>query len=226
MAEYELNGIRIELPEEMASARVHEKVARGEYERREAQGAIARIKPGMRVLELGAGLGYVTCLCARAAGAAKVTTVEANPSILPVLRNNLKRNGFGAVDLRHGAVMAEGGKTPVQFRMGKAFWGSSLAGENDAKDATVTGVPRLGLRALMKESRPHAVVMDVEGAEADLFLKPWPGHVRVVLMELHPKLYSDRILQQIFDCMSVSGLTYDPGVSYRAYVGFRRVRDR
>ncbi len=228
MALYELNGITVELPEETASEKVHRKLASGDYERREAEGVLARIRPGMRVLELGGGLGYVTALCARRAGAQNVTCVEANPQALPLLRKTLELNGYDAVDLRHGAVVGEARKGPVSFRMGKAIWGSGLAegsaAEREGQGETLVEVPALPLRKLLRQVRPQAVVMDVEGAEAELFLQPWPGHVRVVLMELHPRLYGDRIVQQIFDCMSVSGLTYDPAVSYRSYVGFRRVK--
>jgi hypothetical protein len=68
--------------------------------------------------------------------------------------------------------------------------------------------------------------MDIEGAEAHLFDAPWPDHVTSVMMELHPGRYPDTVIQRIVDCMSDSGLTYDPGPSRGRILCFRRVRGR
>jgi hypothetical protein len=68
------------------------------------------------------------------------------------------------------------------------------------------------------------VIMDIEGAEEHLFDAPWPDFVRHVMMELHPGRYPDTVIQRIVDCMSTSGLTYDPGPSRGRILCFRRVR--
>ncbi|MEM6594998.1 MAG: FkbM family methyltransferase, partial [Pseudomonadota bacterium] len=67
------------------------------------------------------------------------------------------------------------------------------------------------------------VMMDIEGAEAELFDAVWPGHVRAVTLELHPKRYPDAMIQRIFDTMSRSGLIYATDLSRGAMVGFRRL---
>lgn len=56
--------------------------------------AIARaVKPGMRVLDIGAGSGLLAMLAARA-GAGHVFTCEANPAIADAAAEIVKRNGF------------------------------------------------------------------------------------------------------------------------------------
>jgi protein-L-isoaspartate O-methyltransferase len=112
MAEYEIDGLRLEVPEAVLNDRIHAKLASGGYEAHEAQAAAMRLKPRHRVLELGAGIGYIASVCARVVGPENVTTVEANPVMLPVIRANLARNGFGAVTLLHGAVGGMRGRGP------------------------------------------------------------------------------------------------------------------
>ncbi|MGR3454285.1 FkbM family methyltransferase [Pseudooceanicola sp.] len=225
MPEFELRGVRLALPDALATPKIVKKLESGQYEGFEARAATMRVRPGNRVLELGGGMGYVGCLCAGIAGAENVVTVEANPHMLPVIRANLDRNGHGAAQVIHGAVAGDGAEgESLTFRLGKAFWASSIA--EDGKPGDLVDVPLLRLGDLLRAHRPHVVIMDIEGAEQHLFDAPWPGHVRFVMMELHPARYPDTVIQRIFDTMSASGLTYDPGASSGGVVSFRRVRGR
>lgn len=225
MAEFEVNGITLVVPDEMLNDRIAGKLDTGRYEGHEAHAARMRLKPGMRVLELGAGIGYIGSICASVAGAENVTSVEANPIMLPVIRANFDRNGFEETTLLHGAVTGgDALEGAIAFDPKKAFWAGRIADET-AKPETLVDVPQLGLSALLGKYRPHLVIMDVEGAEQYLFDKPWPKHVRNVMMELHPRQYPDSVIKRIVDCMSTSGLTYDPGPSQGRILCFRRVKN-
>ena len=224
MGEYTVNGITLHVPDDMLNERVAEKLASATYEAHEAHAAQMRLRCGMRVLELGAGVGYIASICAGVAGPENVVSVEANPVMLPVIRGNLERNGFDAVRVLHGAVVGEGsGDSDIAFDPKKVFWAGRIADE-DTDPEKLVSVPQLPLQGLLKDHQPHLVIMDVEGAERHLFDAPWPGHVRAVMMELHPNQYPDRVIKQIVDCMSASGLTYDPGPSRGRILCFRRLR--
>ena len=224
MAEFEIEGLRLEVPDSHLNDRIRAKLASGGYEGHEARAALMRLRAGQRVLELGSGIGYIACLCARVAGAENVTTVEANPLMLPVIRANLERNGVGAATLLHGAIGGmTGSDAPLAFDAARSFWAARIAEEGACPD-TLAEVPQLGLGDLMARTRPHVVIMDIEGAEEHLFEAPWPGHVRHVMMELHPGRYADSVIKRIVDCMSDSDLTYDPGPSRGRILCFRRVR--
>lgn len=226
MAEYGIDGLVFQVPEDVLNDRVAAKLASGGYEAQEAQAARARLREGQRVLELGSGIGYIASLCARITGSRNVITVEANPAMLPVIRGNLDRNGFDAVTLLHGAVVGmTADAAPVAFDKGKSFWAARLAGSQSA-GGSVIDVPQLGLGELLETYRPHVVIMDIEGAEERLFDVPWPRFVQAVMMELHPRRYPDTVIRRIVDCMSHSGLTYDTAASCGRILGFRRLRDR
>ncbi|WP_428514999.1 FkbM family methyltransferase [Roseovarius sp.] len=223
MGEYAVNGVTLVVPDDMLNERVAGKLETGTYEAHEAHAAQMRLREGMRVLELGAGVGYIASICAGVAGAENVVTVEANPAMLPVIRANLDRNGYQAARLIHGAVTGEGDADEIAFDPKKVFWAGRIADDEADAEKLVT-VPMLPLSGLLQEHRPHLVIMDVEGAERHLFEAPWPAHVRAVMMELHPNQYPDRVIKQIVDCMSASGLTYDPGPSRGRILCFRRLR--
>ena len=225
MAEFEIDGVRLAVPDVHLDGRIRAKLASGDYEADEARAALMRLRPGQRVLELGAGTGFIACLCARVAGAENVTTVEANPALLPVIAGNLARNGVGAVAVLHGAVGGKAGGAPVAFDAARSFWAGHIADATHAAERVVE-VPNLGLSDLLDRVQPALVIIDVEGAEAHLFDAPWPRHVRNVVLELHPGRYPDSVIRRIVDCLSASGLTYDPGPSRGRILCFRRVRGR
>jgi len=104
---FELNGVALVCPEGQLTDNIRGKLASGEYEGSEARAVMMRVKAGQRVLELGAGLGYIGALAARIVGAKNVTSVEANPDMIMAIRDNYALNGVAEIDLRHGAVVGQ-----------------------------------------------------------------------------------------------------------------------
>jgi len=222
MPQVVLDGITLDVPGALATPALAGRLADGSFEATEAAAARARVGAGMRVLDLGAGIGFVASILARGAGAENLLAVEANPAMIPVLEANLARNGHGAAKVRHGAVTGGAGVGMVRFQVPRAALGASIA-RPDVPEEEVVEVPGLGLEGLIYEHRPELVMMDVEGAEAQLFDQPWNPELRFLVLELHPPRYPGRVIKRIVDCMSDSGLTYDPVISCGRVLGFRRI---
>lgn len=69
--------------------------------------AIASLKEGQTVLDLGAGAGFDCFLAARAVGAnGKIIGVDMTPDMIAKARQNAQRNGFGNVEFRQGEIEA------------------------------------------------------------------------------------------------------------------------
>ena len=223
MQKFEIDDVVLEIPDALLNPRLADKMAAGKYEASEARAARMRIKKDHRVLELGGGVGYISSICAQITDPANIVTVEANPNTLNVIRNNLDLNDASAAKLIHAAVVnnTQDFET-VAFRVGNVFWGSSIAQTDSATDKVVE-VPTIGLFDLFESHRPHVVIMDIEGAEEHLFDQKWPRFIRQVILEIHPNLYGNSTIKTIVDCMSKSGMTYDPGCSRGALLSFRRV---
>ncbi|MCY4179692.1 MAG: FkbM family methyltransferase [Litoreibacter sp.] len=222
MAQFELNGIKLRVPAPLMTKRIRERLDTGRYEAAEARAVKTLVQPGDRMLDLGSGVGYVAALAGQRAGPQNVVTVEANPALAEVIRTNLDANGCGETLALQGAVMGQGAPGErVTLSIGHAFWAASVKGVA-GPNPTCVKVPVLPLPQLLSEHRPSIVMMDIEGAEADLFDAPWPDHIRAVTLELHPKRYPETVIQRIFDTLSRSGLIYAPDLSRGAIVGFRR----
>lgn len=220
MYEFRLNGVHLVVPKRLASPAIREKLESGTYEEDEARGAERCVRPGFRVLELGAGIGYVTAICAQRAGPENVLAVEANPALLPVIEANLQRNGVPGVMLVHGAATGpvEEGATG-HFAVSNGYTGSSL----DGQGRLGVEVPLVSVHELIRAHKPHVVLMDVEGAEADMFTRPWKCPLRFCVIELHPKKYQPKTIKMIVDFMSQMDMTYDPITSRGKILGFRKV---
>lgn len=217
---YRLNGVDLCLPGRIATDPIAEKLADGSYEGDEARAVDRCVRPGFRVLELGAGLGYIGTLAARRTEPENVLSVEANPELLPVIAANHARNGVSDVSVLHGAVVghaAEGDS--AGFHVAGGFTGSRLG----AKGGRQVEVPLIGFHDLLRAHRPHVVLMDVEGAEAQFFDRPWKCPLRFCVMEIHPKQYDAAVIKKIVDRMSAMDMTYDPVTSRGKILGFRKV---
>jgi len=221
---FELNGVALVCPEGQLTDKIRGKLASGEYEGSEARAVMMRVKPGQRVLELGAGLGYIGAMAARIVGAKNVTSVEANPDMIVAIIANYALNGVAEIDLRHGAVVGQDYEgDSLAFACAKQFWASRIAGVGDA-GVGVVDVPVLRIHALLDKVKPNFVIMDIEGAEQYLFDAKWPRSVKHVVIELHPKQYENgKVIKHIVDMLSRSGLTYDPVASRGTLLALRRV---
>jgi FkbM family methyltransferase len=165
----------------------------GTYEP-ELQAALRElIQPGAVIYDVGANIGYVSLLLAKAAGRnGKVYAFEALPENAERWRKNIALNAMGThLDLYAGAVTRSGG--PVRFLvhasggMGKAF---GSAGRQDPYLSEIS-VPGISLDEFVYElgnPPPQVIKMDIEGGE----VLALPGMQRVLadarplmLMELH-----------------------------------------
>ncbi|MCK4711885.1 MAG: FkbM family methyltransferase [Marinosulfonomonas sp.] len=200
----------------------------GRYESLESSAIDQHLRIDDRVLELGTGAGYLTMQIANRVGAQNVLTVEPHSKMIPVIEGNLAENGIEGVTVINAAAVPDSFTGEyVTFHITAAFWASSLhpAIAGKFKSTKSVEVPAVTISELMVEHKPSVVVMDIEGSERDLFEAAWPAHVRLLVIELHPRIYSDRTIKQIFDQMSASGLTYCPVGSRGNVVVFRRVTD-
>jgi FkbM family methyltransferase len=131
--------------------------------------AIDRYLPrGMPCVELGSSIGYVSNLIARKSGYSPQVCVEANPSLLPVLKRNLLLNRCDHVKVLHGAIAYSGGES-VRFSLADDHLSGHVAFLGGESQRSVE-VPRFTLRRVLDEvsfSR-YALIADIEGAEVEM----------------------------------------------------------
>lgn len=178
-----------------------------EYERPEISGLSCAIRPGDRVLELGAGLGIITALAARAVGPeGRVRSYEANPMLLEDTRKFLFDNGVSVVELVHGVLVNEPVASHRTFHLSSIFAVGSLLGTSDRDPQGSIEVPAEGLATVLAEFRPDVLICDIEGAEVELFPALPASTLRAVLVEFHPDRLSSEQIQKIHEGLSAQGL--------------------
>lgn len=219
MPSWTIDGLSLTLPEAMLTPGIARMCDKGWYETEERRALAAHLAPGDRLLELGGGAGFLACVAARALGAARVVTVEANPAMLPVIRANLAANGQEAVRLVHAAAVADG-CCEMELHVPAAFWAASL---EDAPGTRAVTVPARPAEALIADHDPTVLVVDVEGAEAGFFAHPLPGTLRLIVVELHPPRYPRAAIRDLFARLGARGFAYEPKGSSGAVVCFHRL---
>mgnify|MGYP006364952221 CR=1 FL=1 len=141
MRAFTLRGLTLYVPEAALKGNLERALSAGRYENHEADALLLHLRPGDRLLDLGAGLGFICALAAGVLGESAVFGVEAGPETVKLARRNLVANGFQGVKVLKGAVVGTG-EGEVEFGQRPAFWASALRGpEGWPENAEVIRVP-------------------------------------------------------------------------------------
>jgi len=156
---------------------------RGSYELAERTLARAAIRTGDNVLEIGAGIGIVSLVCAKLAAPGQVTSYEANSTLAPLMRENFSLNGL-TPHLISKAVTELGGQ--IHFFKNEKFIASSIIEMNRISEKVT--VESDSIDAAISISKANIIVMDVEGAEIGLLKKANLSSIREIIVEVHPHI--------------------------------------
>ncbi len=204
MRSFTLRGLTLHLPEAALKGNLERALSSGRYENHEADALLLHLRQGDRLLDLGAGLGFICALAARVLGETAVLGVEAGPDTVKLARRNLAANGFDAVKVLKGAVVGTG-DGEVEFGQRPAFWASALQGpEGWPENAEVIRVPARPIGKLLAKFAPSVICCDIEGGEREVLAQPLPG-VRLVVVETHPQVYGTEGVARIVAALEAQG---------------------
>jgi len=153
------------------------------------------------LIELGGGLGIVSCLAnRRLADPEKHIVVEANPEMLAVLERNrgLNRCKFTVIN----KAIAYG-REKIELKVSSNFVASSMV--RDVGDRIVT-VETTNVSSLMKEAgfEQAGIICDIEGAEADIIKRELPmlsPKIRFFMAEMHPEILGWSVVNELLKNM-------------------------
>ncbi|WP_116598705.1 FkbM family methyltransferase [Primorskyibacter marinus] len=215
-------GMKIPKHPDITTGRVRGALREGLYERKECDAVMKVVQQGDVVLELGAGIGYMSTLIATKKPVEHVHAFEANPGLIPYIRSVHEANNVTNVTVHHALLAPEDGE-PADFFVRKNFLASSL--DRESGPDSIVSVAKVEVRSLPKTLatiRPTVLVCDIEGAEAGLLASAdWSG-LRAAVIELHPQWIGQAGVQSVFDTMHKAGLTYFPKASEAKVVTFRK----
>lgn len=195
----------------------------GGYERHELAIGMLAIRPGARVLELGAGSGVVGAVLARHCRPAAMLSVEANPDLIPHIHALYAHNGLaGQITLRHAVVLTDpAAPDHVRFFVNGNFLGSGMTPQK-ADRARPVEVAVLRYDAL-KASFPHdTIMMDIEGGELDFLRHADLAGVDTFIAETHRNVYGREGMAEIRRLLQAAGLVMDEALSTGGVHLYRR----
>jgi FkbM family methyltransferase len=133
---------------------------------------VARVRPGMHVVDCGANLGYFTLVMSDLVGAAgHVDAFEPNPAIAERLGKTIELNGFlDRTTMHQAALSRSNGDAVLQVPPREPKNAYMCAVPLRPEDLSVT-IPTQRLDALANADRIDLIKIDVEGAEEDV----WAG---------------------------------------------------
>lgn len=196
----------------------------GRFEAEEASQIPAIVRPGDRVLEIGAGIGFISTLLARERRVSRVLAVEANPHLLAYMGRLHGVNHVRKVR-RLNAVLTNEPVESATFYLRRDFWMGSLAPAPNPYYDTVD-VPTFSLDRLLRDEAINLIVCDVEGAEEALFDGADLGCVDRIYLETHDHVTGLSGIRRLFATMAEQGFVYDPRHSLGSVVFFQRLGDQ
>ncbi|MGB0798556.1 MAG: glycosyltransferase family 2 protein, partial [Planktomarina sp.] len=217
-------GVKIPYVPQIITPKIEKPMRNNRYEGGECQALRDLLQPGDHVLELGAGVGLLSTVAAMSDGVKAVTTVEANPEMIPLINETHRLNGVTNVEVLNGVATTEDVDS-IPFYIRPDFWASSM--EPDSRGySRVDKLRGYNVEALIAEKKPTVIACDIEGGELGLFDKCDLSGVRAMILEMHPKVYGERNREAIVQLMRYRGLEPVPNDKPSSVVIFLRDNDR
>jgi len=198
--------LRLELGK-VLGPRISYLIAIGDYELGDLELLDRHVKKGDRVIELGGGAGLTAAFNAKRTGQ-PVVVAEPDERLFAVIRRQVELNG-GAVSFEHGVVLGGTNAKTVDFFIDEEIWFSSMKKEVEAhgleRERRKVTVPVLDAGALFAKHAPSVAMIDIEGAERDLFATKIANAPKKLLVEIHSPHYGDTVAAQTIQAIVDQG---------------------
>ncbi|MBU6157438.1 MAG: FkbM family methyltransferase [Bacteroidetes bacterium] len=193
-------------------------IINGQYEQGEIEIIRQRIDPGDRVMEIGTGLGFVSAYCAKIVGSDHVYTFEANPlNVEMALRVHAKNN---VAPHLQNALLADR-RGIIDFPINRK---SRLSSSLLKSSCEIVKVPQLNLNETIEALSPDFLIMDIEGAEYEIFRMIRFQSIKKIQVELHPSILGKVRMNEIFDVLKENQFVTDIAMPDGRNYFFKRVQ--
>ena len=212
-------GMRFPKHPEIIRGKVRRLLRTNGYEAKEAEAALRIVKKDDVVLELGAGIGYMSTLVATKRAIKSVHSFEANPHLIPYIQKVHAANNVRNAHVTNAILGTR--KGTVDFFVRDPMLGSSMDVLEGEVDPPSIKVDVLNAKTVFKEIKPTVLICDIEGAEADLIPKLDLTGIRAAILETHPQWIGPAGINTVFKAFMDAGLAYYHRGSHGKVLCFR-----
>lgn len=198
-------GVMLPLKHPLISPGIGKEIYFGDYERKEAEIVSQRLEPGDVVMEIGAGIGFLSAYCAKAIGSERVFAYEANPALMEVIAQTHAANRVRPTVFN--AMLAEGAGQ-ARFYVEEEFWASTTIKEGTRNSKEIE-VEQLDLNSEIARIKPSFLIVDIEGGEADLFPLANLSGVQKICVETHPHILGNGGVTRLMALLFERGFNLD-----------------
>lgn len=174
-------------------------IVNGRYEEGEINIIEQKLIKTDRVMEIGTGLGFVSAFCAKVTGSENVYSFEANPLNIEMAKRVYQKN---KVEPHLQNALLSDSKGSVDFPINRK---SRLASSLLRESSEIVKVPQLNLNEVIKHVQPNFLIMDIEGAEYDVFRMMQFQSIQKIQVELHPSILGEDKMGEIFSILQANG---------------------
>ena len=203
-------GVKVPQSELMNEIRI-DRINQSRYEGQEIAGALAVITPNDRVLELGAGIGLVGAVAAKACKAEAVLSFEANPTLIPHIQALYDLNDIcERIEVRNEILISDPDMpAALPFFVTPSILGSSLI-ESTKRPTQSVDIPCAAYEDVRRDFRPTVLMIDIEGGELDFLRHANLDGLRAVVIEFHPDVYGHKAMRECKGILERHGFKKSP----------------
>lgn len=220
-------GVAFPIDGKIVDEDLKRKLEKGHYEGPEVRGLERFVTKDDRVLELGAGIGFISTYLLRVLGVQKTLSFEANPDMLPFIHEVHAMNGTKNGKVRNQVLFNDTADMPstIPFYITDPLRSSTLD-KPEAGLVREVAVPTARLSDVIEEFDPTLIVCDIEGGETEIFEAVKFKNVQRVYAESHRRKYGGLGIRKFFHDMHRHDFFFNARFSADGQVLFNRLPPR
>lgn len=210
-------GIKLNLRHPSISKNLKRTFYNGSYEKDEVVILSQYLQPDDVVMEIGAGIGFLSAFCALRVGNDKVFAYEANPNMLKKIKETYDLNNVAPTISN---VLLSDSSGEIDFYLEEDFWSSSIV--KRSKEANKIKVKTKNINLDIIENNPSLLIIDIEGGEMQLLPMIKFNNIQKVIIEVHPHVIGQREVSKVIALLIENGFNLDLGVSKGIVLFFKK----
>ena len=133
--------------------------------------------------------------------------IEADPRLIPVMKATHNLNGVENVLIHNCAVTSDKDQLNrgyIELQQGNEFWGSSIKQKKGS--GNYVKIDTVSLASYLTTYSPNVLIIDIEGAEVDLFHDVQLDKINLIVLETHPGVTGTKPIDEMITYLTSVGM--------------------